>query len=226
MASEPWVGVDLVAGFRNAGKTTLISALEETFWRNENTVFLQNEQGAASLTEISRYEGHAVVQLLGGCLCCLAAVQLEQALMQAVDAFRPSRIVLELAETAGVEEVRGLFARLGGAFRVEHILYVLNARDFPAKWELSQRFLERQFRACPAVMLNRTEHGGPASGEAITAVIQDINPQCAVFEGLDDLPAYYRKSRVFRQISFRTKDPGKGRYFRRPGIEEDRMTGQ
>ncbi len=192
MASER-IPVDLIAGFRGSGKTTLIRAMAETLWPGERVVFLLNERGKVGLDGL----GLPVVEWQGGCICCTAASMLEQAAADLLTRYSPGRLVVELAETARPADAKTLFDQSGSGLRVEHIILVLNGADFPRRRALSQRFLEEQFRESPAVLLNGADT--PGGAEALSA-IADTAPRCAVFQAPAEIAALYRASRVFRTV--------------------------
>ena len=193
MESKHKTPVDLIAGFRGSGKTTLIRAMTGSLWQGERVVFLLNERGKARLDGLDR----PVVEWQGGCICCTASSMLEQAMEELLAQYRPDRLVLELAETARLADAKGLFDQPGSEFRVEHMTFVLNGADFPRRWALSQRFLEGQFQESPAVLLNGAESSG---GGAALAVIENTSPRCAVFTDLADVAELYRAAQVFRMI--------------------------
>lgn len=196
--------MDLISGFRNAGKTTLISAMADTLWVDEKVVLLQNERGTTEIKGISRSDCF-VEQWQGGCICCSAAALFDEVLLRITEQYEPSRVVIELAETARLADIKALFAQREGDFRIEHILYVLNAADFAFKWDLSQRFVEQQIAECPTIVLNRTESAGPDACGEIMAKVWRINPRCRVFESPTDIPALYQSSSAFRQVRYTTK---------------------
>lgn len=138
-----------------------------------------------------------------GCICCSAAVLFGQALTDFAEQYRPDRIVIELAETARLSDVKALFDQLGPDYSLEHILYVLDASDFDRRWDLSRRFLEQQIREIPALLLNRTEGINTARHRAILDAVGRINPRCAVFQDSSDTAAMYQSSQIFRRIGFR-----------------------
>lgn len=193
MESEHKIPVDLIAGFRGSGKTTLIRAMAGSLWQGERVVFLLNERGKARLDGLDR----PVVEWQGGCICCTASSMLEQAMAELLAKYQPDRLVLELAETARLADAKALFDQPGSGFRVEHTILVLNGTDFPQRWALSQRFLEGQLQESPAVLLNSAETSG--GGEALAA-IETAAPRCTVFKAPADAPELYRASQVFRMI--------------------------
>lgn len=183
----------MIAGFRGSGKTTLIRFMAKTLWPEERVVFLLNERGQTGLEGL----GLTVVEWQGGCICCTASSMLEQAMSELLAKYQPDRIVLELAETARLADAKSLFGGHSSGLRADHIILVLNGKEFPRRWTLSQQFLERQLRESHAVLLTGAETVGGA--DALTA-IKSTAPRCTVFRTLDEIEKLYRASRVFPEI--------------------------
>lgn len=183
----------MIAGFRGSGKTTLIRSMAKTLWSEERVVFLLNERGRTGLEGL----GLTVVEWQGGCICCTASSMLEQAMSELLAKYQPDRIVLELAETARLADAKSLFGGQSSGLRADHIILVLNGKEFPRRWTLSQQFLERQLRESHAVLLTGAETVGGA--DALTA-IKSTAPRCTVFRTLDEIEKLYRASRVFPEI--------------------------
>ena len=200
MASDSPIPVDLISGFQGAGKTTLIQSLSECLWQDEFVLFLQNERGKAAL---SPETGKRMVEeWQGGCICCSASALFEQTLRHMISQHHPDRVVIELAGTARLSDVKSLFSGLRELLALEHLIYVLSAVEFSRRWEQSQRFLEQQLRECPALLLTQTDCAGSAE-EEILSLMRETAPRCMVFKGYDHLDALYNRSRVYSSLSFK-----------------------
>lgn len=193
MESEHKIPVDLIAGFRGSGKTTLIRAMGSTLWSGDRVVFLLNERGRTRLDGLD----WPVVEWQGGCICCTASSMLEQAMAELLAQYRPDRLVLELAETARLADAKALFNQPVSGFRVEHLIFVLSGIDFPQRWAMSQRFLEGQLQESAAILLNGAESPG---GRSALSAIEAVAPRCAVFSAPADVAELYRAARMFRMI--------------------------
>lgn len=199
MGSE--VKLDLISGFRGSGKTTLLGRMASELWPDERVVLLQNEQGKTKLARETLPENCTVVEWQGGCLCCTAAALLEQALWELAERYRPDRIVIELAETSRLADMKASLETAGqGAFRIKHIIYVLRADTFARKWDLSGDFAARQLRESPAVWLTHAEETDAAVLARIRAAAEESNPRCAVVDSAHGVEELYRKSRVYKRI--------------------------
>lgn len=199
------IKIDLVSGFGGAGKTTLLGRMACKLWPGERVVLLQNEQGKTKLSRETLPENCVSVEWQGGCLCCTAAALLEQALWELTEQHGPDRIVIELAETSRLADLKASLETAGqGAFLIEHIIYVLRADTFERKWDLSGDFSARQLRESPAVWLTHAEEVDTAVLAQICAVVSESSPRCAVIDSGRGVEELYRKSRVYKKIGLRS----------------------
>lgn len=219
MVSDRAVRLDLVAGFRGAGKTTLLSRLAVAgLWPGERVLLLLNEQGKTRPDPRALGENCFLEEWRGGCICCAAAARLEQALLELVDRYRPDRIVLELAETGRIGDVRSVFESSGAArVETEHVIWVLRAGSFDRRWELSGAFAARQLADCPAVWLTGWEEADPALLDRIREAVAGCSPRCALVpEEEGALAELYARSRVYRRLPLGRGDTtrrGPGSFF-------------
>ena len=195
------IKIDLISGFRGSGKTTLLGQMACKLWPDERVVLLQNEQGKTKLSRENLPENCVSVEWQGGCLCCTAAALLEQALWGLAEQHRPDRIVIELAETSRLADLKASLEMAGqGAFQIEHIIYVLRADTFARKWDLSGDFAARQLRESPAVWLTHGEETDAAVLAQIRAAVEESGPRCAVVDSARGVEELYRKSRIYKKI--------------------------
>ncbi|MGN0968757.1 MAG: GTP-binding protein [Oscillospiraceae bacterium] len=195
------IKIDLISGFRGSGKTTLLRRMAAELWKDERVILLQNEQGRVRLTPASLPENCTVVEWQGGCLCCTAAALLEQTLWELAEQHRPDRIVIEMAQTSRLTDMKASLDTAGqGAFPIAHIIYVLCADTFERKWNLSEEFIVRQLRESPAVYLTGAEAANGALRARISGAVAACSPRCAVIGLEDGVGVLYRKSRIYKKI--------------------------
>lgn len=183
------VPIDLVWGFREAGKTTWIEKLEETVWRGQRVAFLQNESGIVSLSRTKLQPAHTVWNVSNGCLCCSGAIMLAQTLEEIMRKDNPERIVLEAAQTNRIENFRTILRQeLGGRYWIDHALYVCNAVTFEKKMMVSERFFEQELASSPVIILNHMQEATEEEKKRIRSCLRKINPDSmTVEENLTDM---------------------------------------
>lgn len=155
MVYKKTVKVDIVCGFRSSGKTTLIKRLAEEIWEGEKVVFLQNEKGRETLSQMPLQSGWHVKDLKGGCICCSGVQLLAGTFFELVEEWQPDRIVLEAAETARIESFRMLLAQEAmKQYVLDHVLYVCNVKNYHKRMLISGNFFEKELKQAPVVFLN------------------------------------------------------------------------
>ena len=89
--------INLITGPLGSGKTTLIRHLLTLKPAHENWVLLVNEFGSVGIDGAILSEDASIhsVQLPGGCICCTAKTELQQALSEVIQAHSPDRILIE-----------------------------------------------------------------------------------------------------------------------------------
>lgn len=215
MESDSTVRLDLVSGFRGAGKTRLLLQLAQTFWKNERVLLLQNELGRTKLSPQVLPENCRYAAWQGGCICCTDPAVFTQALMTFRESCRPQRIVIELAQTARLSDTKAaLAAALDDGFTLEHSFYVLNAASFDSRWELSGAFLSRQLEQSPAVWLTNAAAADEALLARIRGAVAKSNPRCTLLPDTEStLQELCAESRVYKKIRFHERNliPSGGR---------------
>ena len=211
MAYKNPVKVDIVFGFRGAGKTTLIKRMAEEIWEGERIVFLQNEFGKENLSRISLQSGWYVRDVQTGCICCNGAQLLAQTFFEIMEECRPDRIVLEAAETARIESFQMLLEQEAtGMYELDHVLYVCNTGNFMKKMLISGRFLENELKQTPVIFLSHTEGLTEEKRDQILQTIERLAPDSTIvqkdwryipsqelqsaYESSRSIPTYERKN--------------------------------
>ena len=164
------VPLDLIAGMKHSGKTSLINALVQGPYRGQNVVVFTNELGNADYAE-----GVRVHQVLGGCICCTAQAALIAEIRNALWFEAPDHLIVELSGKAAIRDMLTMFSFLPDC-RLHQLIYVLNARKFRAMATVMGSGFSGEIQASPAVLLNRWQDLGPEEQEAVRAQVQSWNP--------------------------------------------------
>ena len=130
MPHDAPIPVTLVTGFLGAGKTTRLNAWIGAYPRDD-VVVIVNEHGAVGIDgELLGARARNVVEITGGCVCCVTQLELARALDEiAARSPAPSRAFVETsgaASPAGV--LRALLrGRSNDALRIDGIIAVVDA---------------------------------------------------------------------------------------------------
>lgn len=203
VSNSKQVNIDLICGFLGAGKTTLLEHLAKQVYGQEKTVFIQNEFGKKELSVPTESSDLTTEEIRGGCICCSGATVLTQALHQIIEKHHPQRMVVELAQTARIQDMKDLLEQSEEKlWKLQHIIYVVNARSFFSKRLMSQRFMDEQLSQSPLIVINQPQSVKEEELDRMLQAIRSLNSHSCIvtspWERLTDSEwkAYYDKSGI------------------------------
>ncbi len=207
MESKNQIKIDLLSGFRGAGKTRFLREMEKNLWRDERVILLINEKGNTAIDQSELRENHFVEYWQGGCICCTSSLYLMQRLRELADLYTPDRIVIEMTETGLISDLIKIFTEMTDIIAtVEHVIYVVNDSAFLKRWNVSEGFVTKQLMEKPLIIFNTFSSGKdfyPAASliesefaRAASYYCKDFERQPMDFEGL------YVRSRRHKKITF------------------------
>ena len=90
------IKIDIFSGFLGAGKTFLIKKLIKEGAYNENIAIVENEFGEVSIDAlILRDSNIKVTEINSGCICCEVTGDFKEAVLEVINKYNPSRIIIE-----------------------------------------------------------------------------------------------------------------------------------
>ena len=96
---EQKVKVNIITGFLGVGKTTTVLDLLKNKEDKEPWAVLVNEFGEVSIDNAilqgGEQEGVEIREVVGGCICCTASMEMQIAITQILRKVKPSRILIE-----------------------------------------------------------------------------------------------------------------------------------
>ena len=188
------IPVDLIAGMKHAGKTTLINALLQGPYRGRDVAVFTNEVGNASYVE-----GCQVHTVLGGCICCTAQAELITSIRNVLWFDMPERLIIELSGKAVIRDMLQMFSFLPDC-RPSRLIYVLDARKFRALSTVMGSGFSGEVQASPVILLNHWPDLPQEEQEAIRAQLLVWNPTARFLTDFreadsEENPVFYRDLR-------------------------------
>jgi len=126
--------VNLITGFRGAGKTTAMCNLLLQRPPSERWAVLVNDFGDAGYDDAIRTGGNNVIvrEANGGCACCTGQAELRTALVRLLRETRPQRLLIELSGAARPPAVLRVLREegLAQAITLRASLCLLDPRQF------------------------------------------------------------------------------------------------
>ncbi|KAJ6577205.1 CobW/HypB/UreG, nucleotide-binding domain-containing protein [Mycena capillaripes] len=135
MAVSP-IPITVFTGFLGAGKTSIILSLLPRLPKDYKVVLLKNEFGDIEVdSKLAKQSSLAAVsEILNGCMCCVLVGQMQNALLEIRDKYRPDRIIIECSGSAFPAtlafQIRELERETQGDLKLDAIVTVVDAENF------------------------------------------------------------------------------------------------
>lgn len=98
--------VDIISGFLGAGKTTLIKKLIKEALTNEKVLLIENEFGEIGIDGgFLKNSGIEIKEMNSGCICCSLVRDFKSALKDALEKYKPERIIIEPSGVGKLSDV-------------------------------------------------------------------------------------------------------------------------
>jgi len=171
------IPITVFTGFLGAGKTSIILSLLPKLPKDYKVVLLKNEFGDievdSKLAQQSSLAG--VSEILNGCMCCVLVGQMQTALLEIRDTFRPDRIIIECSGSAFPAtlafQIRELERQTEGDLKLDAIVTVVDAENF-AGYEDTSPTAKMQASYTDMILINKWEH---VSERALDLVLDHLH---------------------------------------------------
>ena len=176
-------GVEVIAGFLGAGKTTFVRRLLATADPNVRTVVLVNDFGAVGIDgALLNNRGADVVELPNGCICCSLRSDLGRQIREVVARWSPERLLIE---PSGVAEVATLLRVLGqpslsDAVRDVRVYTLVDAGSFLQHYARMPEYFHAQANIAPVLIVNKADLATPAEMQTVEQTLRALNPAARI----------------------------------------------
>jgi G3E family GTPase len=151
------VPVTVFTGYLGAGKTSIIIGLVKQLPPDYRIVLLKNEFGDARVdSQIAAESQIAVKEMVNGCLCCVLVGRMEAAIDEIIASYSPDRIIIETSGSAYPAPIAVQLHRMGGKVRLDGIICVVDALNFPGYKDKSFTARE-QLKYTDLILVNKHE---------------------------------------------------------------------
>ncbi|KAG1843958.1 CobW/HypB/UreG, nucleotide-binding domain-containing protein [Suillus subalutaceus] len=173
----PHIPITIFTGFLGAGKTSIILSLLPLLPKDYKVVLLKNEFGDVQVdSQLAKQSSlTAVSEILNGCMCCVLVGQMETALLEIRDRYRPDRIIIECSGSAFPAtlafQIRELERQTNNDLRLDAIVTVIDAENFTG-YEDTSPTAKMQASYSDIILINKHEH---VDDRALDILIDNLN---------------------------------------------------
>lgn len=176
--------IDIISGFLDSGKTTLIQKLLKNIYHNKKVYIILNESGSVKLDNSNCPDTIQVKSVLNGCLCCNNSRDFEMTMKSILENKDFEHVIIELAGTAKLSDLLFIVQEQikSGLGELAHMITVVDVKSFEKRMNISKHFFEHQLQKSPSVFLSRTDMVSAEKCKQVRERILQLNPDCIFLE--------------------------------------------
>ncbi|KAL1744134.1 CobW/HypB/UreG, nucleotide-binding domain-containing protein [Schizophyllum fasciatum] len=216
MSTQKPIPITVFTGFLGAGKTSIILSLLEHLPKGYRAVLLKNEYGDVEVDSKLAAQSSltAVSEILNGCMCCVLVGQMQNALLEIREKYRPDRIFIECSGSAFPAtlafQIRELERQTDGDLKLDAIITVIDAENFVG-YEDSSPTAKMQASYSDVILINKWEHVSERQLDTVydhLHTLNDLTPKirCQGRAGVDPALIFGLDTQLFRDGAERFAD--------------------
>lgn len=154
------VKIDIFSGFLGAGKTFLIKKLIKDGAYEDNIAIIENEFGEVSIDALILKESNIEIkEINSGCICCEVTGDFKNAILEVIEKYKPSRVIIEPSGVAKLSDILKVFKeeKLKDKVYVDNVITVIDPQKFDLYINNFKDFYEDQIIYSKKIILSRTQ---------------------------------------------------------------------
>ncbi|KII84449.1 hypothetical protein PLICRDRAFT_168049 [Plicaturopsis crispa FD-325 SS-3] len=209
MSTKP-IPITVFTGFLGAGKTSVILSLLPQLPKDYKVVLLKNEFGDVEVdSQLAKQSSlTAVSEILNGCMCCVLVGQMQTALLEIREKYRPDRILIECSGSAFPAtlafQIRELERETQGDLKLDAIVTVVDAENFVG-YEDTSPTAKMQASYTDIILVNKWEHISEHALDVTMDHLHTLNDstpkiRCRGRNGVDPNLIFGVDSKLFQEL--------------------------
>ncbi|MDV4149663.1 GTP-binding protein [Clostridium sp. AL.422] len=177
------IKIDIFSGFLGAGKTFLIKKLINEGAYNENIAIIENEFGEVSIDAlILRDSNIKVKEINSGCICCEVTGDFKEAILEVINKYNPSRLIVEPSGVAKLTDIIKIFKepKLKEKIQIDNIITVIDPEKFDTYFKNFKDFYEDQILNTKKIVISRAQNLEKENLDNILMKIKKINKKAVI----------------------------------------------
>lgn len=154
------VQIDIFSGFLGAGKTMLIKKLLNEKAYEKDTVIIENEFGEVSIDgEVLKESSIEIKEINSGCICCQVSGDFGNAVLEVINKYDPSNIIIEPSGVAKLSEILNILneKEIKNKTEIRNIITLIDIRNYDRYISNFKEFYENQIRNADKIILSRSQ---------------------------------------------------------------------
>lgn len=171
------IKVDIISGFLGSGKTTLIKNLLESI-NDERVVVIENEFGQIGIDkEIIQKDGFDIIELQNGCICCSIKLNFKDTLLEVINNFNPTRIIIELTGVGLLSEIITMIndSKLNEVLSLNSLITVVDGVNYFEYIDNFGDFFEDQIENAQIIIISKSQFIDKNNLDNIIKSLKNIN---------------------------------------------------
>lgn len=173
----------IVSGFLGSGKSTfIIEVAKEAAKREIKTAILVNEIGEIGIDDqFMRQLGLNVWEILGGCICCTLAADLNTTLDNLIRDYKPDIVLLEPSGAADLRSVNQIVSGYEerSALRIRRITIVDPLR-LQMMMEVLTPLVTSQIKSADLILINKADAASTEEMAYARQTVRELHPNVEV----------------------------------------------
>jgi G3E family GTPase len=173
----------IVSGFLGSGKSTfIIEVAKEAAKREIKTAILVNEIGEIGIDDqFMRQLGLNVWEILGGCICCTLAADLNTTLDNLIRDYKPDIVLLEPSGAADLRSVNQIVSGYEerSVLRIRRITIVDPLR-LQMMMEVLTPLVTSQIKSADLILINKADAASTEEMAYARQTVRDLHPNAEV----------------------------------------------
>jgi len=155
------IKVDIISGFLGAGKTTLIKKLLSELLKKEQVVLIENEFGEIGIDGVFLQEaGVEIKEMTSGCICCSLVGDFGKSLIEVIDTYHPTRIMIEPSGVGKLSDVIKAVEKVAEnrELVINSASVIVDAKKCKVYMKNFGEFFSNQVEYAKTIILSRTQN--------------------------------------------------------------------
>ena len=175
--------IEIISGFRGAGKTTLIKKMLKEVFPGEKIVLIENEFGEIGIDGgFLKDAGVQITEMNSGCICCSLVGDFGTALKQVIETYAPDRILIEPSGVGKLSDVTKAVMGVAAHEQVElnSSVTVVDGQKCKMYMKNFGEFFNNQVENAGTIVISRTQKMSEDKLDACVAMLREKNPKAAI----------------------------------------------